>query len=139
MLVIMMHWQDIFLSSFHPFMEWLLVVGAFHILLIFWQRYISIQSFSHGTNELQIFISFFFQLPKKKQAATVHSEFNTIYSICLGREIVSAAVESDDVSDEELAVEEEGVATNAATVPDDGRDAHDQLLSELLIIRPLRK
>ena len=39
--------------------------------------------------------------------------------------MVSAAVESDDISDDELAVEEEGVATDAAAVPDDGRDAHD--------------
>jgi hypothetical protein len=70
----MIHWQDIFLSSFHPFLEWLLMVGAFYILLIFWQRYISIQSFSHGTNEFSDFKSFFFRLPKKKQAATVHSE-----------------------------------------------------------------
>ena len=39
--------------------------------------------------------------------------------------MVSAVVESDDISDDELAVEEEGVATDAAAVPDDGRDAHD--------------
>ena len=30
-----------------------------------------------------------------------------------------------DDSDDELAVEEEGIATDAAAIPDDGRNAHD--------------
>jgi hypothetical protein len=62
----MMHWQDIFVSSFHPFMEWLLVVGAFHILLIFWQRYISMQSFSHGTDEFSDFYIFLLSTAKEE-------------------------------------------------------------------------
>jgi hypothetical protein len=33
--------------------------------------------------------------------------------------------EPGDTSDDELAVEEEGIATDAAASPDDGRDAHD--------------
>ena len=33
-----------------------------------------------------------------------------------------------DDSDDELAVEEEGIATDAADMPDDGRDAHDSAI-----------
>jgi hypothetical protein len=33
-----------------------------------------------------------------------------------------------DDSDDELAVEEEGIATDAASMPDDGRDAHDSVI-----------
>jgi hypothetical protein len=36
-------------------------------------------------------------------------------------------VNADD-SDDELAVEEEGIATDAAAMPDDGRDAHDSAI-----------
>lgn len=37
-------------------------------------------------------------------------------------------VESDNTSDNELAVEEEGIATDAAAIPDDGRGAHDSVI-----------
>ena len=43
-----------------------------------------------------------------------------------------------DDSDDELAVEEEGIATDAAAMPDDGRDAHDSAIVKLLMTRPLR-
>ena len=36
-------------------------------------------------------------------------------------------VNADD-SDDDLAVEEEGIATDAAAMPDDGRDAHDSAI-----------
>ena len=36
-------------------------------------------------------------------------------------------VNADD-SDDELAVEEECIATDAATMPDDGKDAHDSAI-----------
>jgi hypothetical protein len=36
-------------------------------------------------------------------------------------------VDVDD-SDDELAVEEEGIATDAAAMPDDGRDAHNSAI-----------
>jgi hypothetical protein len=36
-------------------------------------------------------------------------------------------VDVDD-SDDELAVEEEGIAADAAAMPDDGRDAHDSAI-----------
>ena len=36
-------------------------------------------------------------------------------------------VDVDD-SDDELAAEEEGIATDAAAMPDDGRDAHDSAI-----------
>ena len=37
------------------------------------------------------------------------------------------SVDVDD-SDDELAVEEEGIATDAAAMPDDGRDAHNSAI-----------
>ena len=40
-------------------------------------------------------------------------------------QIHTAVAENDDSSEDDLAVEEEGIATDAASVPDDGRDAHD--------------
>src|ERR1700683_904823 len=49
-------------------LEWLLMVGAFHILLIFWQRYISIQSFSHGTNEFSDFYIFLLSTAKEEKS-----------------------------------------------------------------------
>ena len=42
--------------------------------------------------------------------------------------IAPIAVESNDIPDSELAVEEKGIATDAATMPDDGRDAHDSVV-----------
>ena len=42
--------------------------------------------------------------------------------------IAPIAIEPNDIPNSELAVGEEGIATDAATIPDDGRDAHDSVV-----------
>jgi hypothetical protein len=42
--------------------------------------------------------------------------------------IAPIVIESSDIPDSELAIEEEGIATDAATIADDGRDAHDSVV-----------
>jgi hypothetical protein len=54
--------------------------------------------------------------------------FKLSHYIILNNFIAAAAVESNDIPDSELAVEEEGIATDAAAAPDDGRDAHDSVV-----------
>ena len=39
--------------------------------------------------------------------------------------IIVAVIDDDNTSDNELAVQEEGIANDAASIPDDGRDIHD--------------
>ena len=80
---------------------------------------------------LQIFLSFFFQMPKKKQGtATPNGEFRTSCKKPILRVEFYKAPDAviADGSDDELAVEEEGIATDAAAMPDDGRDAHDSAI-----------
>lgn len=40
-------------------------------------------------------------------------------------QIHTAVAKNDNSSEDNLTVEEEGIATDAASVPDDGQDAHD--------------
>jgi hypothetical protein len=40
----------------------------------------------------------------------------------------TVADEPNDMSEDELVVEEEGIATDAAAIPDDGRGAHDAVI-----------
>jgi hypothetical protein len=65
---------------------------------------------------------------KRKDVTTTDSEFRTDYTKIILSQIILAVVEPDDVSDDEIAAEEEGIATDAAATPDDGRDAHDSAI-----------
>jgi len=62
-----MYWPDIFQHLSHPFRGWQLVDAVFHTLLISWLKYVLLKFYIIlDSTSIQIFISFFFQQPKKK-------------------------------------------------------------------------
>jgi len=62
-----MYWPDIFQHLSHSFRGWQLMDAVFHTLLISWLKYVLLKFYTIlDSTSIQIFISFFFQQPKKK-------------------------------------------------------------------------
>src|SRR5258708_529626 len=91
------------------------IINMFHILLIF------ILTQKHA----DIYVA--------TVVAILDSEFNTTltavsYCIMLNNFIGPIAIKPNNIPDSELAIEEEGITTDAAAIPDDDRDAHDSVV-----------